>query len=103
MSVLPLLARIDAFFDFVNRVVNVANRFHAMAAFIRRGCFEICLGVAQQIERALHVRLIERSWEQGEQRMIVAAIEADAFIDFGNSGVDVANRCRAVATFIAQR
>jgi hypothetical protein len=35
--------------------------------------------------------------------MIVEAIEADAFIDFGNSGVDVANRLRAVAAFITQR
>jgi hypothetical protein len=45
MSVLLLLARLDAFLSFVNRVVNFVDCFFAITTFVGAGTLEIRSGL----------------------------------------------------------
>ena len=53
-----LLAGINAFLSFVNRVIDFVDRFSAITTFVGTGMFEIGLCLSQMIERRLHVRLV---------------------------------------------
>jgi len=103
-----LLAGINAFLSFVNRVIDFVDRFSAITTFVGTGMLEIGLCLSQMIKRSLHVRLvwsnrrIESFAEQALRMIIVAAVEGYSLIDVSNGSVHVFNCFHAMATFVSE-